>query len=97
MNKMSPPTVMLSMDQQKLPAGTFDQIAKVIPGASQCLDGAKALGLLKTPITDMAGLGKTMSGLGIKPDTAAKMAPALTDYVAKANPSLGKSLASVFS
>jgi Protein of unknown function VcgC/VcgE (DUF2780) len=87
---------MLSMAQQKLPAGTFDQIAKVIPGASQYLDGAKALGLLKSPITDMAGLSKTMSGLGIKPETAAKMVPAVTDYVTKASPSLGKTLAGVF-
>jgi Protein of unknown function VcgC/VcgE (DUF2780) len=87
---------MLSMAQQKLPAGTFDQIAKVVPGASQFLDGAKTLGLLNSPITDKAGLGKTSSGLGIKPETAAKMVPAVTDYVAKASPSLGNTLASVF-
>lgn len=85
---------MLKLAQEKLVKGDFDQIAAVIPGAQGYLDKAKALGAFSGNIGNLAGLNSSLGKLGISPETATKMIPAVTDFVSKAGGSdLGSKLA----
>jgi hypothetical protein len=74
----------LTLAQEKLAKGEFDQIAKVVPGASKYLDMAKSLGAVTGPLGNMSGLNSALTRLGISPTTAAKFVPAVTDFVGKA-------------
>ncbi|RPH53488.1 MAG: hypothetical protein EHM84_03740, partial [Lysobacterales bacterium] len=74
----------LTLAQEKLAKGEFDQIAKVIPGASKYLDMAKSLGAVTGPLGNRSGLNSALTRLGISPTTAAKFVPAVTDFVGKA-------------
>lgn len=86
----------LKLANEKMVKGDFDQIAALIPGASKYMDTAKKLGAYAGQIGDLAGLTSSLGKLGISPDTAAKLLPAVTDYVGKAGGSeLGGKLAAV--
>jgi hypothetical protein len=74
----------LTLAQEKLAKGEFDQIAKVIPGASKYLDMAKSLGAVTGPLGNRSGLNSALTRLGISPSTTAKFVPAVTDFVGKA-------------
>lgn len=86
----------LKLAQEKLVRGDFDQVAALIPGASKYLDTAKKLGAYSGSIGNLAGLSSAFGKLGIPPETAAKFAPAVTDFVGKAGGSeLGGKLAAI--
>lgn len=88
---------MLTLAQEKLASGQFDQIAKLIPGADKYLGMAKSLGAVTGKLGGMSGLTSAMGKLGITPDKAAKFVPAVTDFVGQAGgPSVGNMFASVF-
>ena len=74
----------LSLAQEKLGKGDFDQVASLLPGASQYMDKAKELGAVTGPLKNVAGLHSALGKLGIKSETAAKFVPAVTDYLGKA-------------
>ena len=73
----------LTLAQEKLSSGQFNQVASAIPGASKYLDMAKSLGAVTGPIGNKAGLSSALGRLGISPDKAAKFVPAVTDFVGK--------------
>jgi hypothetical protein len=80
----------LSYAQGKLPAADFDKVAAAIPGGA---DAAKAAG----PISDQTGLTSAFSKLGISPEQANQLIPAVTQYVSKvAGPQVGQLLGGVF-
>ena len=74
----------LTLAQEKLAAGDFDQIAAVIPGAQEYLDMAKSLGAVTGQVGNLTGLNSALGRLGITPDQAARFVPAVTDMVGKA-------------
>lgn len=83
----------LALAQEKLVKGDFDKIAAVIPGSQKYLDMAKSLGAVTGPLTNLAGLNGALSKLGISADKAAKLVPAVTDFVNKAGgPEVGQLL-----
>jgi hypothetical protein len=83
----------LALAQEKLVKGDFDKIAAVIPGSQKYLDMAKSLGAVTGPLTNLAGLNGALGKLGIPPDKAAKLVPAVTDFVNKAGgPEVGQLL-----
>lgn len=83
----------LTLAQEKLVAGDFDKIAAVIPGSQKYLDMAKSLGAVTGPVGNLAGLNSALGKLGITPDKAAKLVPAVTDFVNKAGgPEVGQLL-----
>jgi hypothetical protein len=85
----------LTLAQEKLAAGDFDQVAAVIPGASKYLDMAKSLGAVTGPLGNVAGLNSALGRLGVTPEKAAKLVPAVGDFVSKASPTAGSLLSSV--
>src|SRR5262245_1237352 len=88
---------MLTLAQEKLTSGQFDQVAKYVPGASKYMDMAKSLGAITGPLGGMSGLTSAMGKLGIPPNTVTKFIPAVTDYVGKAGGAdVGNMLAGVF-
>jgi hypothetical protein len=88
----------LTLAQEKLVKGDFDKIAAVIPGAQKYLDVAKSLGAVTGPLTNLAGLNGALGKLGISPDKAAKLVPAVTDFVGKAGgPEVGQLLSGALS
>jgi hypothetical protein len=88
----------LTLAQERLAAGDFDKIAAVVPGAQKYLDTAKSLGAVTGQLGNLAGLNSALGRLGIKPDQAAKLVPAVTDFVGKAGgPEVGKLLSGALS
>ena len=74
----------LTLAQEKLAKGDFDKIASLVPGASKYMEQAKALGAVAGPLKNLAGLNGALGKLGMQPETAAKFAPTVTDYLGKA-------------
>lgn len=74
----------LSLLQEKLAKGDFGKIAALVPGASGYIESAKKLGAVTGPLKNLAGLNGALGRLGIKPETAAKFVPTVTDYLGKA-------------
>jgi hypothetical protein len=72
---------MLSLASSKLEAGEFDQIAGLIPGADGYLSAAKSM---VGNVNNVAELNGAFSDLGISTDQAAKLVPAVTDFVGEA-------------
>jgi hypothetical protein len=75
---------MLTLAEEKLPAGDFDKVAGAIPGASKYVDMAKSLGAVSGPVGGSSGLNAALGRLGISSTTAAKFVPAVTSFVDKA-------------
>jgi len=73
----------LSLAQERLNAGDFDQLAAFIPGAAGYIEAAKSLGAVTGPLKNMAGLNDALGALGISPDTASSFVPTVTDYLGK--------------
>jgi hypothetical protein len=48
------------------------------------MEQAKALGAVAGPLKNLAGLNGALGKLGMQPETAAKFAPTVTDYLGKA-------------
>ena len=71
---------MLQLAQEKLTAGQFDSITKVIPGSQKYLDSAKQL-LGGSKVGDAGGLKSAFSKLGMSPDMVDKFKPVVTNYV----------------
>jgi hypothetical protein len=71
----------LLLAREKLAKGDFDKIAALVPGASKYMDSAKQLGAVTGPLKNLAGLNGALSKLGMKPETAAKFAPTVTNYL----------------
>jgi Protein of unknown function VcgC/VcgE (DUF2780) len=84
----------LTLAQEKLASGQFDQVASVIPDARRYLDMARSLGAVTGPIGNRSGLTGALGRLGISPTTTAKFVPAVTDFVGKAG---GSNVASMLS
>lgn len=83
----------LALAQEKLVKGDFDKIAAAIPGSQKYLDMAKSLGAVTGPLSNLAGLNSALGRLGISPDKAARLVPAVTDFVNKAGgPEVGQLL-----
>lgn len=74
----------LTLAKEKLAKGDFDKIVSLVPGASKYMDTAKKLGAVTGPLGNLAGLNGSLSKLGMQPDTVAKFAPTITDYLGKA-------------
>ena len=80
----------LSYAQGKLPPADFDKVAATIPGGK---DLATAAG----PIADQSGLTSAFSKLGISPEQANQLIPAVTQYVSKVGgPQVGQLLGGLF-
>ena len=56
------------------------------------MEQAKSLGAVTGPIGNMSGLTSAVGRLGVNPATAAKFAPAVTDYLGKVGGSSVKSI-----
>ena len=68
----------LSLAQGKLDPADLTKVMGAFPDSKNIMKEAKKLGVGN--ITDMSGLGKTFSKLGIKPTDVTKMIPAVTKY-----------------
>ena len=82
---------MLQLAQEKLTAGEFDSITKVIPGSQKYLDSAKQL-LGGSKVGDANGLQSAFSKLGMSPDMVNKFKPVVTNYVGEVGGPQAKSL-----
>lgn len=88
---------MLTLAQEKLAKGDFDQVASLVPGASKYMDMAKSLGAVTGPLSNLAGLNGALGKLGMNPQTVSKFVPTVTDYLGKAGGSnVSSLLAGVF-
>lgn len=85
----------LSMAQGKLSASDYSKVAAAVPGADTYVQKAKDLGAVTGPITSTDGLNSAYSKLGISPQAASQLTPAVVSYVSKAaGPSVGGLLSS---
>jgi hypothetical protein len=73
----------LSYAEGALPSADFQKISAAIPGAGDNIQAAKDAGAVTGPITDQAGLTSAFGKLGISPEVANQLIPAVTDYVGK--------------
>ena len=73
----------LTLLQEKLAKGDFDQIASLVPGASGYLDSAKKLGAVTGPLKNLQGLNGALGKLGMNADTVSKFTPLVTEYLGK--------------
>ncbi|MBK6537017.1 MAG: DUF2780 domain-containing protein [Ignavibacteria bacterium] len=69
----------LSLANGKLNPADLSKITQAFPDSKNIMKEAKKLGVGN--VTDMAGLGKTFSKLGLNPADVTKMIPAVTKYV----------------
>ena len=84
----------LTLLQEKLGKGDFDQIAALVPGAAGYLDSAKKLGAVTGPLKNLQGLNGALGKLGMNADTVAKFTPLVTNYLGKlGGPTVQKLLA----
>ena len=74
----------LTLLQEKLAKGDFDQIASLVPGASGYLESAKKLGAVTGPLKNLQGLNGALGKLGMNAETVAKFTPLVTNYLGKA-------------
>lgn len=74
----------LAYAEGALPAADFQKVSAAIPGAGDNIQAAKDAGGVTGPITDVAGLNAAFGKLGISPEVANQLVPAVTDYVGKA-------------
>ena len=88
----------LAYAEGALPATDFQKISTAIPNAGDNIQAAKDAGAVTDPITDVAGLNAAFSKLGISPETASQLIPAVTDYVGRvAGPETANLLKGLFS
>jgi Protein of unknown function VcgC/VcgE (DUF2780) len=73
----------LAYAEGALPSSDFQKVSAAIPGAGDNIQAAKASGGVTGPITDTAGLNAAFGKLGISPEIANQLVPAVTDYVGK--------------
>lgn len=73
----------LAYAEGALPAADFQKVSAAIPGAGDNIQAAKDAGGVTGPITDVAGLNAAFGKLGISPEVANQLIPAVTDYVGK--------------
>jgi hypothetical protein len=73
----------LAYAEGALPASDFQKVSAAIPGAGDNIQAAKDAGAVTGPITDAAGLNAAFGKLGISPEIANQLVPAVTDYVGK--------------
>jgi Protein of unknown function VcgC/VcgE (DUF2780) len=73
----------LAYAEGALPAADFQKVSAAIPGAGDNIQAAKDAGGVTGPITDLAGLNAAFGKLGISPEIANQLVPAVTDYVGK--------------
>lgn len=86
----------LTLAQEKLAKGDFDQLASFVPGAAKYMDQAKQLGAVTGPLGNLAGLNGALGRLGMNAETIGKFVPMVTDYLGKAGgSSVQKMLATV--
>ena len=69
----------MSLAKGKLDPSDFSKLSSAFPDLNSITKEAKNLGVGN--ITDMTGLGKTFSKLGMKPTDVAKFVPEVTKYV----------------
>ena len=82
----------LELSKNKLSPSQFDQLIKPFPSADKYLKEAQnALGP-GTNITDMNGLSKAFTKLGMSPDMVGKFKPVVLDYAGKVGGSSTKNL-----
>jgi hypothetical protein len=74
----------LSYAQEKLPAADYTKVAAAVPGADGYVQKAKDLGAVSGPINNVSGLDAAFGKLGISPEVASKVTPAITNYIGKA-------------
>jgi Protein of unknown function VcgC/VcgE (DUF2780) len=73
----------LAYAEGALPSTDFQKVSAAIPGAGDNIQAAKDAGAVSGPITDAAGLNTAFGKLGISPEVANQLVPAVTDYVGK--------------
>ena len=89
----------LAYAQAKLPAADFDKVASAVPGSANYMQSAKDAGAVSAdaPISDTAGLNSALGKLGISPEVASQLVPAVTDYISQvAGPEVGGAVKSLF-
>ena len=84
----------LGYAQEKLPAADYSKVAATVPGAEGYVQKAKDLGAVTGPISDVSGLNSAFGKLGISPEAASKVTPAITNYIGKAGGSTVQGLLS---
>lgn len=86
----------LTLAKEKLAAGDFDRITKVIPGAGKYLEKAKSAGAVQGEVGNMSGLNDALGRLGMNAEQTSKFPPAVTEQVGKlGGADLGKLLGGV--
>jgi hypothetical protein len=73
----------LSLAQERLDAGDFAELTKLVPGASGYMDAAKRLGAVTGPLRDVSGLNAALGRLGMSAETAEQFVPMVADYLGK--------------
>jgi hypothetical protein len=73
----------LAYAEGALPSADFQKVSAAIPGAGDNIQAAKDAGGVTGPIKDTAGLDAAFGKLGISPEVANQLVPAVTDYVGK--------------
>ena len=87
----------LSYAQGKLPAADFSKVSAAIPGAASYQKAAVDAGAVSGPISDPSALTSAFSKLGITPEVAQQLIPAVTEYASKVGgPEVGQLLAGLF-
>ena len=72
----------LGYAQAKLPAADYSKVAAAVPGADGYVQKAKDLGAVTGDI-GTSGLSSAYSKLGISPEVASKVTPAISNYLGK--------------
>jgi uncharacterized protein VcgC/VcgE DUF2780 len=89
----------LAYAQTKLSPTDFEKVATAVPGSANYIQSAKDAGAVSAdaPITDSAGLNSALGKLGITPEVASQLVPAVTDYISQtAGPEVGGTVKALF-
>jgi len=74
---------MLSLAQNRLDIGQFQQIAEYIPRYAEYIQAARDMGLFAESIHTPAQLDTAFSKIGMTPEQVGKFTPAITGYLEK--------------
>jgi len=74
---------MMMLAQRKLDPGQFQQIAEYIPRYADYIQGARDMGAFSESISTSAQLDTAFSKIGMTPEQAGKLVPAVTGYLEK--------------
>jgi Protein of unknown function VcgC/VcgE (DUF2780) len=71
---------LVSLASNRLSPADFSKFSGYLPNADKYLKAADAAGLLKSPVTDVAGLNKNFATMGVDPQVARSFLGEMSKY-----------------